>query len=67
MVILLTAIGKRVELVKHLKTKAKVVGADASEHNAVRFFTDSFYFIPKASESGYIDALADICKKEELE
>ena len=67
MVILLTAIGKRVELVKHLKTKAKVVGADASEHNAARFFTDSFYFIPKASESGYIDALADICKKENVD
>lgn len=67
MVILLTAIGKRVELVKHLKTKAKVIGADASNQNAARYFTDAFYLIPKASEPEYIDALTDICKKENVD
>ncbi len=67
MVILLTAIGKRVELVKHLKTKARVIGADASKHNAARYFTDAFYLIPKASEPEYTDALTDICKKENVD
>jgi len=66
-VILLTAIGKRVELVKHLKTKAKVIGADASGQNAARYFTDAFYLIPKASEPEYTEALADICKKENVD
>ena len=67
MTIILTAIGKRVELIKHLKTSGRVVGVDSSEVNAGRYFTDAFYLIPKASESGYIDSLIDICKKEEAD
>ncbi|MCR5847802.1 MAG: ATP-grasp domain-containing protein [Lachnospiraceae bacterium] len=67
MVILLTAIGKRVELVKHLKTGARVIGADASEQNAARYFTDAFYLIPKACEPEYTDALTEICKKENVD
>ena len=67
MTIILTAIGKRVELIKHLKTNGKVVGVDSSEVNAGRYFTDAFYPIPKASEKGYIDSLIDVCKKEEAD
>lgn len=67
MKILLTAIGKRVELIKHLKTKANVIGVDSSMQNAARFFADAFYAVPKASEPGYIDTLAEICQKEKVD
>ena len=67
MTIILTAIGKRVELIKHLKTNGRVVGVDSSELNAGRYFTDAFYIIPKASENGYVDSLLDICKKEKAD
>ncbi len=67
MTIIITAIGKRVELIKHLKTNGRVVGVDSSELNAGRFFTDAFYMIPKASESGYIDSLLNVCKKEKAD
>lgn len=64
MTIILTSIGKRIELIKHLKTKGRVVGVDSSDLNAGRYFVDSFYRIPRANEKGYIDSLIDICKKE---
>lgn len=67
MTIILTAIGKRVELIKHLKTKGRVIGVDSSELNAGRYFTDGFYVIPKASQSGYIKALLDVCAKEKAD
>ena len=67
MTIILTAIGKRVELIKHLKTKGRVVGVDSSELNVGRYFTDGFYVIPKASQSGYVEALLDVCAKEKAD
>ncbi len=67
MTIILTAIGKRVELIKHLKTQGRVVGVDSSEVNAGRYFTDAFYLVPKASENGYIDSLLGLCKKEKAD
>lgn len=63
---LLTSIGKRVQLIKHLKKSFKVVGVDAGELNAGKAFVDEFYKIPKAKESGYVDSLLDICKKEQI-
>ena len=67
MTIILTSIGKRVELIKHLKTKGRVIGVDSSEFNAGRYFTDDFYVIPKASQSGYVEALLDVCTKEKAD
>lgn len=67
MTIILTAIGKRVELIKHLRTKGRVVGVDSSDFNAGRYFTDEFYLVPKASQAGYIDALLKICIKEKAD
>jgi carbamoyl-phosphate synthase large subunit len=65
--IILTAIGKRVELIKHLKTKGRVVGVDSSDLNVGRYFTDEFYIVPKASQTGYIDALLEVCIKEKAD
>ena len=67
MTILLTSIGKRVELVKHFKSAGRVVGADSSDLNAARYFTDAFYRIPRADEEGYIDSLTEICKNEKAD
>ncbi|MFT8348033.1 ATP-grasp domain-containing protein [Clostridium saccharoperbutylacetonicum] len=64
--LLLTSIGKRVQLIKHLKKSFKVVGVDAGELNPGRAFVDEFYKIPKANESGYIASLLNICKEESV-
>ncbi|VDG72424.1 carbamoylphosphate synthase large subunit [Clostridium carnis] len=64
--ILITSIGKRVQLIKHLKKKFKIVGVDAGDINAGRYFVDEFYKIPKATESNYIEVLLYICKKENV-
>ena len=67
MKILLTAIGKRVELIKHLKTKFTVVGADCSELNPARYFVDKFCLIPRVNEDDYIPSLLRICKEEKID
>lgn len=64
--ILITSIGKRVQLIKHLKKTFRIVGVDAGDINAGRYFVDKFYKIPKANESDYVKALLDICKKEKV-
>ncbi|MGL4452586.1 MAG: ATP-grasp domain-containing protein [Sarcina sp.] len=64
--ILVTAIGKRVGLIKHLKQDNKIIGADASSDNACREFVDVFYEIPKYNEKNYLDKLLEICEKEEV-
>ncbi len=62
--LLLTSIGKRIELIEHLKSRFRVIGADASGLNAAKRFVDSFYHIPKCHEDGYVDALLSICERE---
>lgn len=65
--LLLTSIGKRIQLIEHLKTAFCVIGADASAQNAARHFTDGFYQIPRCSEASYTDALLAICEKENIQ
>lgn len=62
--LLLTSIGKRVELIEHLKSRFRVVGVDASPENAAKCFADAFYQVPRCREKGYVEALLYICKKE---
>ena len=64
--LLLTSIGKRIELIEHLKSRFRIIGADASTENAAKYFTDVFYQIPRCSEENYVDKLLTICKKEEV-
>ena len=65
--VLITSIGKRVQLIKHLKKNFKVIGADAGELISARYFVDKFYQISKAGEKNYIDDILKICKKEKVE
>lgn len=63
-VLMITSIGKRVQLIEHLKKHFKIVGLDAGEINAARHFVDKFYKIPKAVEKDYINEILKICKSE---
>lgn len=65
--ILMTAIGKRIQLIQHLKTQFRVIGADASAQNAAKNFVDAFYMIPRYDDPDYLPALLDICKRESID
>lgn len=65
--ILITSIGRRVQLIQHLKKTFTVIGADATENNAARYFADYFFVIPKCSEKEYIDELLKICIDNSVE
>lgn len=62
--LLLTSIGKRVQLIQHLRKTFRVIGADASDQNAARHFADKFFKVPRCGESGYVEALLAICQRE---
>lgn len=64
--ILITAIGRRVQLIEHLKGTFNVIGVDASDNNAAKYFCDSFFVIPKCSEPDYIDKLLNICVNNDV-
>lgn len=65
-VLLVTSIGKRIQLIKHLKRNFKIIGVDAGDDNAGRYFVDKFYKIPKAVDKNYINELLKICIKEKV-
>ncbi len=67
MKILITSIGKRVQLIKHLKTRFNVIGVDASMNNAAREFTDKFYLVHSIDEAEYVSDILDICEKEQID
>lgn len=67
MKILITAIGKRVQLIKHLRKHSTIIGVDAGILTPAMNFVDKFYKIPKYDEFKYIQALLDICKKENID
>lgn len=65
--ILLTAIGKRVQLINCLKNSCKVVGTDISEMAPAMHFVDKFYKVKKFQEEGYIDQILSVCEKEKID
>lgn len=65
--LLLTSIGKRVELITHLKTCFRVVGVDATDINPGKHFTDAFYRIPRCTSSSYLKEILQLCEKEEIQ
>jgi len=64
--ILITAIGKRVQLIKHLKQSFRIVGIDASILNPAKNFTDIFYQVPRYTQENYAEELMKICLKENV-
>lgn len=67
MKLLLTAIGKRVQLIKHLKERFFIIGTDAGGLAPAISFVDKFYRVPKCNENGYIEELLHICKIEKID
>jgi len=65
--ILLTAIGKRVQLIKHLKKINYVVGVDSGDLAPAKFFVDSFYKVPSCNDKEYVNVLLSICKNEKID
>ncbi len=65
--LLLTSIGKRIQLIEHLKTQFRVVGVDASLQNPARHFVDAFYQIPRCKEEGDVETLLEICREEKID
>ncbi len=64
--LLLTSIGKRIELIGHLKSSFRVIGVDASSKNPAKSFADAFYRVPRCREEGYVEALLTICEEEKV-
>lgn len=65
--ILITSLGKRIQLIEHLKQKFKIIGCDADSLIAGKYFVDVFYKIPKADEPGYLKSIYQICIKEKVQ
>ncbi|NOX40554.1 MAG: hypothetical protein GXP05_08570 [Alphaproteobacteria bacterium] len=62
--------GLSAQFVKLLKSSTRhnirVVGADMSRDPVARYFSDEFETIPAGSELGYSDAVAEICRRYEV-
>lgn len=67
MKILVTSIGRRVQLIKHLKLDNYIVGVDSSELNVSRYFVDSFYNVPDFNNAMYIETLIKIIMDEQID
>lgn len=67
MKVLFTAIGRRVQLIKHFKEYHRVIGVDIEELVPAKYFVDAFYKVPKWNDEDYIDVLLSICEKERVD
>lgn len=70
--ILITAIGKRVELIQHLKKDNFIIGVDCMNKNEIAAggFVDVFHKIAKCTienEKKYIEDIIEISKKEKID
>ena len=64
--IIITSIGRRVQLIEHFKETFTVIGVDASCNNAARYFVDRFFVIPRCDEENYISELLRIATENEV-
>lgn len=67
---LILAAGTRNKIVQYFKKTfdgvGTVVATDASELGPAIYDADKYYIVPPITESGYIDIIFDICKKEQI-
>lgn len=71
--VLILSAGRRVELVNcfkaardRLKLHGKVLAADMSYTAPALYFADGHFIIPKISDDGYVNAIIEICKKNDV-
>ncbi|HNT02583.1 MAG TPA: ATP-grasp domain-containing protein [Bacillota bacterium] len=63
MKLLITAVGKRVQLIKYLKRQFTVIGADCSMLAPASFHVDRFCPVSPCDNPGYIGEVLNICRK----
>lgn len=68
--ILILSAGTRNKIVQYMKTAIKdkgiVVATDMSEIAPAVYEADKFYKVPRITDEGYIEAIFNICKKENI-
>lgn len=68
--ILILSAGTRNKVVQYFKRamngKGNVIATDMSELAPAVYEADKFYKVPRMTDEGYIDAVFDICKKENI-
>ena len=71
--ILLTSVGRRVELVRQFQAayqrlgiQGKVVGTDIDWLAPALHVVDQPYLVPRFDAAGYLPALAEICERDEI-
>ena len=67
MKILLTAIGKRIQLINYIKKSCEVIGTDSGDLAPAKYFVDEFLKVPRYHEKGYIESLVDVCGSKEID
>ncbi|NFO11831.1 ATP-grasp domain-containing protein [Clostridium botulinum] len=65
--VLITSIGKRVQLIKHLKQEHYIIGVDCNDLVSSKEFVDVFYKVPRYNEKSFIKTILDICKNEKVD
>lgn len=67
---LILAAGTRNKIVQYFKKTfdgvGTVVATDANELGPAIYDADKYYIVPPITETGYIDVILDICKKEKI-
>lgn len=66
MKLLITAIGRRVQLIKELAKECTIIGVDCDELSPAKYFVDKFYKVSKCSKVEYLDELLKICSDEKI-
>ena len=68
--ILVLSAGTRNKIIQYFKgtlsNKGKVIATDCSNIAPAVYDADRFYQVPRMMESGYIDVILEICKKERI-
>lgn len=64
--VLITSIGKRVQLIKYLKKNLKIIGTDCQQLIPAKHFVDKFYLVSKFDDEDYIEELLNICRIEQI-
>lgn len=69
--ILILSAGTRNKVVqyfrKELEGKGRVIATDMSEIAPAIYEADNYYIVPRMSDTGYLEVILDICKKESVD
>lgn len=68
--ILVLSCGTRNKIIQYLKNElsdiGKVVATDCSKYAPALYEADTYYIVPRITDSNYLNIILDICKKEKI-